>query len=265
MQSRRSIAVILLAVAAQLSAFAAEPLTDQRQPVVLVTGANRGLGLEFVHAYAAQGWRVVATTRDPAKADELRAMAAANPAIVVEALDVGDGASIAALAERYKGKPIDVLLNNAGMLGELSRQSLTNLDYATFEEVMRVNTFGPMAVSRVFLDNVLASGQKKIVVITSSLSSIANIQRFGGYYFYRASKAALNISMRAIQADLRGRGLRVGILAPGVVETRLLRQSGYKGPGVISPQQSVAALIGLIDKLDQSADAKLYTGETLPW
>ncbi len=238
---------------------------DAAARTVLITGSNRGIGLEFVRQYAANGWRVIATTRDPATATELAALAKTKPKLItVEKLDVANTAEIAALAAKYQGQPIDVLLNNAGTLGDPGKQSFQQLDYATFEEVLRVNTYGPLAVSRAFLDNVLASEQKKIVAITSGLSSIENTQRFGSLYFYRISKTGLNMAMRALQAELRSKGVKVGILAPGVVETRLLRQSGFSGQGM-TPEESVRTTIRNIDQLDDSADMRINTGEKLPW
>lgn len=233
--------------------------------VVFVTGANRGLGLEFVKQYAERGWRVIATARDPGAAPELAALAAAHPQVRIESLDVGRRDDIRALAARLANQPIDVLLNNAGWLGDPAKQSFDQLDYETFEEVLRINTFGPLAMAQAFMPNVLASEQKKIVVITSGLSSIANTVRFGNLYFYRASKAAVNMAMRTLQAEVRDKGVKIGILAPGMVATRLLHRSGYQGPGVIEAPQSVTAVIGHIDRLDQNAEMVLYTGDKLPW
>ncbi len=238
---------------------------DSPPGTVLITGSNRGIGLEFVRQYAARGWRVIATTRDPASATELAALASANGKLVtVEKLDVTDAAGLATLAAKYKGQPIDVLLNNAGWLGDTGKQSFQQLDYATFEEVLHINTYAPLAVSRAFLDNVMASKEKKIVAITSGLSSIENTKRFGGLYYYRISKVGLNMGMRALAADLRPKGVKVGILAPGVVETRLLRQSGFGGRGM-TPEESVRTTMRNIDQLDDSADMRLNTGEKLPW
>jgi NAD(P)-dependent dehydrogenase (short-subunit alcohol dehydrogenase family) len=232
---------------------------------VLVTGSNRGIGLEFVRQYAERGWQVIATTRDPATSDELRELAKKYPKhVMVEKLDVANNSEIDALAAKYRGKPIDVLLNNAGILGDTNKQSLNNFDYATFEQVLRVNTYAPLAISRAFMDNVIASNEKKIVSITSGLSSIQATQRFGSLYFYRVSKAGLNMAMRALQAETRAKGIKVGILAPGVVETRLLRQSGFSGQG-LTTEESVRTTMQNIDKLDQSAEMYLNTGEKLPW
>jgi NAD(P)-dependent dehydrogenase (short-subunit alcohol dehydrogenase family) len=234
-------------------------------PVVLITGANRGLGLEFVKQYAESGWQVIATARDPAQAPELLALAKQHPNVRLEALDVGDAEQIRALAACLDGQAIDVLLNNAGWLGDPQKQSFAELDYATFEEVLRVNTYAPLVMAKAFMPHVLAGEQKKIVVITSGLSSLANTTRFGNLYFYRISKAGVNMAMRALQAEVRAQGIKIGILAPGMVDTRLLRQSGYEGPGVINAPQSVTAVRGHIERLTQDAEMILYTGDKLPW
>jgi len=234
-------------------------------PVILITGANRGLGLEFVKQYAELGWEVIATARDPAAAPQLAALAKEHRNVSIEALDVGDREAIKALAVRLVQKPIDVLLNNAGWLGDTRKQSFEELDYESFEEVLRINTYGPLAMAKAFMPNVLLGEQKKIVVITSGLSSIANTARFGNLYFYRISKAGVNMAMRTLQAEVRALGVKIGILAPGMVDTRLLRQSGYEGPGVIQAPQSVAAVIGHIENLTQDAEMILYTGDRLPW
>lgn len=234
-------------------------------PVVLITGANRGLGLEFVKQYAESGWNVIATARDPGRSADLLALATRFPTIRLEALDVSDARQIHSLAERLAGVAIDVLLNNAGWLGDPQKQSFGELDYATFEEVLRVNTYGPLAMAKAFMPHVLAGEQKKIVVITSGLSSLANTRQFGNLYFYRISKAGVNMAMRTLQAEVRAQGIKIGILAPGMVDTRLLRQSGYEGPGVIDAPQSVTAVRGHIERLTQDAEMILYTGDKLPW
>lgn len=233
-------------------------------PVVLITGSNRGIGLEFAKQYAEKGWTVIATARDVAGASELQAIAAAHRNVTLEKLDVADSAQVAQLAAKYRGKPVDVLLHNAGWLGEKEKQSFDNLDYATFEQVLRTNTFAPLEISHAFMDNVLASQQKKIVVITSGLSSQTNTTRGGGLYFYRISKAGVNMAMRTLAAETRARGVKIGILAPGMVETRLLRASGYPAQG-IAPDKSVAGVIRNIENLTQDAEIVLWDGSKVPW
>jgi NAD(P)-dependent dehydrogenase (short-subunit alcohol dehydrogenase family) len=253
-----------LALAALTPALAATE--TPKMPTVLVTGSNRGLGLEFARQYAERGWMVIATARDPAGATDLATLAAKHPNARIETLDVTRNDQVDALAAKYRGQPIDVLLHNAGWLGDRDEQSLTDLDVDTFEEVMRINTYAPLRISQAFLEHVAASDQKKIVAITSGLSSITNTIRFGNLYFYRISKAGLNMGMRTLQAEVRARGIRVGILAPGVVETRLLRQSGWQGPAQLQPAESVAAVIRNIDQLDgQDAKFILFDGTEVPW
>jgi NAD(P)-dependent dehydrogenase (short-subunit alcohol dehydrogenase family) len=260
------LATLLLGLVLPAAAFAAEApvAASAAPPVVLITGSNRGIGLEFVRQYAEKGWTVIATARDPATATELAALAAKHRNVAVERFDVADAAQLQALVAKYRGRPIDVLVNNAGWLGEREQQSLDNLDYATFEEVMRVNTYAPLAISRAFLDNVVASSQKKIVTITSGLSSQTNTTRGGGLYFYRISKAGVNMAMRTLQAEVRAKGVKVGILAPGMVDTRLLRASGYPVAG-ITPEKSVTGVIRNIENLTQDAQIVLYDGSIVPW
>jgi NAD(P)-dependent dehydrogenase (short-subunit alcohol dehydrogenase family) len=243
--------------------------TGGAQPkTVLVTGSNRGLGLEFVAQYAAAGWTVIATARNPDDATELRALATRNPKIAVERLDVIDQASIDALAAKYRGKPIDVLLNNAGVLGGGEGQTLGSFDYAAFENVMAVNVYGPLAVAEAFTEHVAASGEKKIVSITSRSGVISEPGRRGPY-FYRASKVALNMVMRVLADDLRERGVIVALVAPYPTDTDMLR--ALIGPQNAArqarPADSVAALIKVIDglTLGESPQAWLADGTRLPW
>jgi NAD(P)-dependent dehydrogenase (short-subunit alcohol dehydrogenase family) len=232
---------------------------------VLITGSNRGLGLEFARQYAALGWDVIATARNPAEAIELRELAAASGRVSIERLDVLDRAAIAALASRYAGKPIDVLINNAGIGGDPALQSLGSFDYELFEEAMAVNVYAPLAVSDAFLPNIAASGHKKIVAITSGWG-VFSLPRPPGPYFYRASKAALNMAMHALQADLRDERIVVGLVAPGAADTALRRQLQGNTPAPTAAE-SVAAMIKVIDglTLDNSAQPINFDGNVLPW
>ena len=247
---------------------AASP-APSRAGTVLVTGSNRGLGLEFVKQYAAGGWTVIATARNPESATELRQLAAKNSRVTIEKLDVLDTRAIADLAARYKGRRIDVLINNAGVLGELKGQTLGSLDYAEFEDVMAVNVFGALAVAEAFREHVAASDQKKIVSITSR-SGIISLPGSRGPYFYRASKTALNMVMRVLADDLRSRGVIVALVSPAPTETDMLRQ--LIGPDNASRQAQPAAVIaGLVKVIDgltlaQSGEQPIYfDGSALPW
>lgn len=235
-------------------------------PTVLITGSNRGIGLEFARQYAQSGWSVIATARNPDDAADLHALVADHPNVSIERLDVTDHAGIDALAERYAGRPIDVLINNAGVLGSLESQRLETLDYEEFQHVMAVNVFGPLRVSQAFLDHVAASVQKKIVVVTSISGSIEIAGRSGGGYYYKISKAGVNMAMRSLGSETRDRGIKVGLIHPGAVNTRMLRQTGYRGRAM-EPEEAVRSMVEVIANLtDETSGTFLrYDGQTLPW
>lgn len=232
-------------------------------PTVLITGSSRGIGLELARDYAERGWKVIATCRDPAGAAELRAIAAAHPNVTVEALDVTNHAQIDALAAKYKGKPIDVLLNNAGIAGGRDTQVFGKLKYEAFDEVMAVNVIGPVKMTEAFIENVAASEQKKVINITSTQGSIAST--FGGQYFYRASKAALNMITRSLAKDLKDRRITMGLVSPGFVRTDFTK--GLDFPMMITPQESAAAVIKVIDgyTFEKSGTFMRHGGEEAPW
>jgi NAD(P)-dependent dehydrogenase (short-subunit alcohol dehydrogenase family) len=221
---------------------------------VLVTGANRGLGLEFVRQLSAKGYTVIGTARKPEAADELK-----GAADRVEQLDVADPASVAALAERLEGVPIDILINNAGIL---DRRDVTidTVDYAAMDKAFRVNTVGPLRVTQALLPNVRAGQRKMIVSMSSQLGSIERSR--GRYYSYRASKAALNMINSIWSAELGPEGFTCTVLHPGWVRTDL------GGPNATySPEESIAGLIKVIEGLSVEDNGKFYDlhGEPIPW
>jgi NAD(P)-dependent dehydrogenase (short-subunit alcohol dehydrogenase family) len=232
---------------------------------VLVTGANRGIGLEFTRQYLAAGWRVIATLRDPANATELQALGG-NGELVIEALDVTDHDQIDALAARYRGQPIDVLLNNAGVIGpvpipaHIERQHFGTLDYALWEQVLRTNTLGPMKMAEAFVDCVAASEQKKIVSLSSTVGSL--VERDTAAFAYATSKTALNKAMRLLAGVLRERAIIVALFCPGYVQTRM-----DFGTAQIKPADSVTGLRALIAGLTlaDSGSFRRYNGETVAW
>ncbi len=234
---------------------------------ILITGSNRGIGLGLAEAYTKAGWRVIATARSPERADELNALAAQYDNLTVDELDVTDDAEIAALAAKYDGTPIDVLLNNAGVLGDIDKQSADNVEIDEIKFIMDVNVYGPIKIARAFLPHVKASEQKKILTMTSGLGSMTLTQRIGRFYGYRMSKAAVNMFMRAMHADFKSEGVIVGLIAPGQVETELLFASGFRGPGSISVEESVAGLMQVVDDitLDNVGLPINYNGEPIPW
>jgi NAD(P)-dependent dehydrogenase (short-subunit alcohol dehydrogenase family) len=248
---------------------------------VLVTGSNRGLGLEFVSQYATAGWDVIGTSRSPDDDADLQALAAAHSNITIEALDVTNLNQITDLAKKYDGTAIDVLVNNAGMYGDRPRQAWGALDKDLFEQVMAVNVFGPLKVTEAFEAHVAASEEKKVTVISSTAGSIASVGRASTSPYYSISKAAVNMAMRGAAMRLKERGIAVAIFMPGAVDTRMLRQAfgmekaeaeatedfDYRGFKPLTTEQSISQMIATTAALtlDRSGDFLNYDGSTIPW
>jgi len=216
---------------------------------ILVTGANRGIGLELCRQFAARGDDVIAACRK--SSPELDVL----PVRIIDGIDVGDGGSIARLQEALGEESIDVLVNNAGILRS---DSLNDLDFAAMEEQFRINTLGPLRVSTALLAN-LAPGSK-IAIVTSRMGSIAD-NASGGYYGYRASKTAVNQVAMSLKHDLGSRGIAVAVLHPGMVAT------GMTGGHGVSAASAAAGLINRIDALDLQSSGSFWHAEgyELPW
>jgi NAD(P)-dependent dehydrogenase (short-subunit alcohol dehydrogenase family) len=239
-------------------------------PTVLITGAGRGIGLEFTRQYAAAGWHVLACARTPRVATALLDLAASHGATVeVHALDVSDHAAIDALAATLAGRAIDVLINNAGTMGKANyaKQGVTadrfgSSDFSDWASMLRVNAMAPMKMSEAFVTNVARSEQKKIVSLTSILASIAG-NTLGGLYSYRVSKVALNAIMRSMALDL---GRKYQILAipihPGWTRTDM---GGAHAS--IDPATSVSGMRAVIAGLNKEQTGRfwMYDGSELPW
>jgi NAD(P)-dependent dehydrogenase (short-subunit alcohol dehydrogenase family) len=238
---------------------------DSAPVTVLVTGANRGLGLEFARQYAARNYRVIATARDPDKALELRALRERHPLVTIEELDVTDLAQIDALAAKYRGQPIDILINNAGVTGDpFETQVFGKIDYAAFDQVMHVNALAPLKMTEAFISNVEAGSQKKVITVSSSMGSIA--KSFGTGYFYRSSKSAANMIMYSLSKDLKKRGIIIGLVNPGATDTDMM--AVFRGKAKLrAPDVATADMIRNIDglTLERTGAFLEYDGKTLPW
>jgi NAD(P)-dependent dehydrogenase (short-subunit alcohol dehydrogenase family) len=230
-------------------------------PSALITGANRGLGLEFARQYLAEGWQVYVTCRDPDSASELQRLAdASDDKLQILALDVTDPASVKSAAAELDGQAIDLLLNNAGIGGPRG-QTIGNIDYEAWMKVLDVNTMGPMRVSEAFVDHVAKSERKLIVTLTSGMGSLA-YNTSGGSIAYRSSKAAVNMVMRSLAIDLALRSITCVVINPGWVLTDM------GGPhATLTPLESVTMLRGLIETLRPAQSGKFfnYGGREYAW
>lgn len=261
-----------------------EPTAETSAPTVLVTGANRGIGLEFAKQYAERGWRVIATCRTPAEADALRQVADRHPNVIIERLDITDHGGVDALATRYAYLAIDVLINNAALLGPRGAQTLRDMDYSLFRRILEVNTIGTFKVTEAFTPHVIASRQKKIITLGSAAGSIRMIGPPPDFYAYRASKTALHLLMRNVALALADEGVIVGLINPGLVDTRGFSSIGPDDPvpedfrqivtlirsGALklsTPTEAVDRMILLIDNLapEQSGVFLNVDGQVLPW
>lgn len=220
----------------------------------LITGANRGIGLEMVRQLAARGERVLATARDPGAASELRSLAAH-----VYPLDVANPLSAADLGGALAGSEIDILVNNAGVSS--TSKSIAELDAKEMAGVFAVNAIGPIITTKALLGPLRAGGRKLIVSITSQLGSIAN-NTGGSTYAYRASKAALNQMNRSLANELASEGFTCVAVHPGWVKTDM---GGSAAP--LTPEQSVRSMLGVFARLtSRDSGAFLnYDGQPLPW
>lgn len=220
---------------------------------VLITGAARGLGLDFVKQYAAKGWKVHACARTP---DALKQV---KGDIHPHKLEVTDYAAVKALAAKLKGEAIDVLICNAGISGK-EATVLGSIDPAVWRETFEVNALAPLMMAEAFADHVAASQDRKLVAISSRLGSIAFAD--SGRYSYRASKAALNMEWKGLSVDLAPKGLTCVVLHPGWVQTDMGGQAA-----TLTIEQSVPAMVKVIDGLKPADNGRFlnYDGTELPW
>ena len=226
-------------------------------PTVMITGSNRGLGLECARQYADEGWRVIATCRNPGNAVELASL---KGELEIHALDISDHGQILSLADSLREEAIDLLFNNAGIF-DPSPSQLVDIDYNAWENFIRVNVMSPLMVCATFSDHVAASDLKKIAIMSSKMGSIDD-NNSGGSYIYRSSKAALNAVMKSLSIDLGRRDISVAILHPGWVRTDM------GGPnGLIDAPESVNGLRQVIEGLNLKNSGRFYNydGSEIPW
>ncbi|BCW88731.1 hypothetical protein sos41_18730 [Alphaproteobacteria bacterium SO-S41] len=227
---------------------------------VLITGANRGLGLEFVRQYAAAGARVFAACRTPADADALSAIAAgANGRVTLHPLDVTDDTSVQALKAVLKGHPLDIVIANAGSYGG-DHQTWRDMDYSAWLDLFATNTLSVLRIASIVHDGLAAGTGKRFIAITSGMGS--NADKGGGQLAYRTSKAAVNKLVSTLAQDWRSDGIIAVPVSPGWVRTDM------GGPGApLSPEQSIGAMRAAIDRLTPADSGKLidYDGSPQRW
>ena len=230
-------------------------------PVVLITGANRGLGFEFARQYLADGWEIFAACRNPTAADELKRLAKGSRGkLTIVPMDVTNSESIRQAAEQLHGVAIDVLVNSAGVAG-VSGQRAGHVDYESWARVLDVNTMGPLRVLESFIDHIARSERRLVVTITSGMGSIGD-NTSGGSIAYRSSKAAVNMVMRSAAIDLAPRRVTCVVINPGWVRTDM------GGPSAtLTPLESVTALRRLIATMGPDRSGKFYNydGSEYPW
>ncbi len=224
-------------------------------PTLLITGANRGIGLALLRIFAADGWRIHACCRQPDKAKALKTVAGD---IRLHRVDVTDGLRVASLARELADEAIDVLVNNAGIYGP--RTGVSETDYDDWLKVLAVNTLAPLRLVERFVEHVGRSERKLVINVSSRMGSIS--QNSGGAYIYRSSKAALNAVTKGLSADLAARGITVVAVHPGWVQTDM------GGAGADIPAEtSAAGLRQVIEGLSAKQSGRFlnYDGEEIPW
>lgn len=227
---------------------------------VLITGTNRGIGLEFVKQYLDRGHKVLATCRNPDDKGELADLAAANHSVTLMALDVGSEESRASFAAALADTPVDIFINNAGVYGPRDA-SFGKVDAQEWQQVLFVNSIAPLLLTQEIIANLRKGSDRKLVYITSKMGSIDD-NSGGGSYIYRSSKTALNSVVRSLSVDLRDEGFSVAVLHPGWVQTDM------GGPNaLIDTLTSVSGMIDVIDNLSQANTGQFfnYDGQPIAW
>jgi NAD(P)-dependent dehydrogenase (short-subunit alcohol dehydrogenase family) len=246
--------------------------TEASAETVLITGANSGIGLEFSKQYAELGWTVIATHRRDQTPDTLEELVSKHRNVRVEQMDVSSHEQVFGLAEKLRGQPIDVLINNAGIFclcdwmdDTDTSQRFGSLAYDHFDAVMQVNVRGVIMVSEAFIDHVKASDQKKIITMTSTIGSLGLPRIALNAFWYGASKAAVNKINVTLAEALKGDDVIVVPMHPGSV--RVEKQAEDENPDMIETPYAVGRMISTIADVDMSHSGRflLYDGTELPW
>lgn len=230
---------------------------------VLITGANRGLGLEFARQYSADGWEVIATARNPKQSEELERLAKSK-SVSLEPLDVASDDSVKHLVEVLSGRPLDLLILNSAIFTREGNK-LGELNFAGWRDSFETNVLGAMRVAQALIENVAASKRKQIVAISTGMGSLETLGTtigFGSAYQYRTSKVALNMAMLILAKEVERRGISVLVFSPGWVQTDM------GGPNAeLTPEQSIAGMRKVLEGEPMELTGKFlgYDGSTWPW
>jgi len=227
---------------------------------ILITGANRGIGLELTRQFSEDGWQVLACCRSPEAAEALKALTSEYSTLEIFPLDVTNYDQLTALSMQLKDRPIDILLSNAGIYGPRG-YAFGEVDAAAWRQVLEVNTIAPLMLAQAFIEQVAISRQKLVAVISSKMGSIAD-NSSGGSYIYRTSKTALNQVVKSIAKDVEGRDISAISLHPGWVRTEMGGSNGE-----IDVNESAAGLKQVLTgaTLTQSGHFFNFDGSEIPW
>jgi len=231
---------------------------------ILITGANRGLGLEFARQYAEQGWNVIATSRKVANSGALTELANTKKNLSVKSLDVASEESTRRLAQELKGVPIDVLVLNSAVYTRVGN-TLGELNYEGWRQSFETNVLGAVRVAEALLENVAASKKKQIVAISSGMGSVGDLGKTigaGAAYQYRTTKTALNMAMAILAKEVEPRGIAVVVISPGWVQTDM---GGANA--ALTPEQSSSGMRNVLSGDPKGLSGKFwsYDGTTWAW
>ena len=256
---------------------------------VLITGSNRGIGLEFVRQYSDASFNVIATCRRPTEAENLQRLSKERENISIQSLDITNEKSINALHSMLENKSIDILINNAAFLGPPESQKFGEIDYEIFKRSFEVNAIGPIRITEKLIENVRKGTDKKVIFMGSAAGSISTITPPVTLYSYRSSKAALHLAVHNLFHQLKEENIHVSLINPGLVDTRgfldlnldepipkkftsmvpktffqMLRDGRYK---MITTHESVEKMIRYIDDLSVESESFFVNndGTPMPW